>query len=117
MQTFVQDNETFQETEATMFEMLQSGTVSALIILENAGANTANYRFQEYNGTAWVDIGTLGSSTYNTLTAGQVRSVQIASSYPKVRLVGNASGGSTLEFSVTRFFSRAAAGPLPLINL
>lgn len=98
--------------------MLQQGAVSALVTLRNAGtANTMNYRFQEFNGTTWVDIGASGSDTNNTLTAGQVRVLKLTSTTPQVRLLGNASGGTTLDFSVMRFFARADGGAIPILSL
>jgi hypothetical protein len=32
-------------------------------------------------------------------------------------LIGNASGGAFLEFSITRYFDRASGGAIPILNL
>lgn len=118
MHIVTQDLQTVGETSATLFSLLQQGAVSALVTLRNAGTtNTMNYRFQEFNGTTWADIGASGSDTYNTLTAGQVRSFKLTSTYPQVKLIGNASGGTTLDFSVMRYFARADGGAIPILTL
>ena len=118
MHTTVQDIQTVGESVSTLFSLLQQGAVSALVTLRNAGvANTVNYRFQEFNGTTWADIGASGSDTYNTLTAGQVRVFRLTSTLPQVRLIGNASGGSTLDFSVARYFARPDGGAIPILSL
>lgn len=88
-----------------------------LVIIKNAGANTMNYRFQEFDGSAWVDLGASGSDLYNTLSADEVKALQVTSSFPQVRMVGNASGGAFLEFSVLRYFNRADGGALPILNV
>ena len=87
------------------------------VIIKNSGVNTMNYRFQEFNGTAWVDLGASGSEFYNTLSVNEVRVLVVSSDYPQVQMVGNASGGAFLEFSVTRYFNRASGGPIPILNL
>ena len=97
--------------------MLQQGPVSALMVIKNSGVNTMNYRLQEYNGTAWTDLGTAGSDFYNTLMANEVRSFKVTSTYPQVQMVANASGGAFLDFSVTRYWNRAAGGALPILAL
>jgi hypothetical protein len=117
MNTFCQDSQIVGETEAVLFTLMQQGPVDALMQLRNAGTNTINYRAQEFNGTAWVDLGVLGDDTYTTLVASQVRNFKLESDYPQVRFVGNASGGATLEFSVTRYHTRASGGSLPILNL
>ena len=117
MVTTVSDSQVVGETEAQLFQLLQSGPTDTQIIIKNTGENTMNYRFQEYNGTAWVDLGASGSVFYTTLTVDQVRLVTVDSDYPQVRLLGNASGGAFLEFNVTRYFNRASGGSLPLLNV
>lgn len=111
------DGQVVGESQSTMFTMLQQGPVSALVVLKNSGVNTLNYRWQEYNGTAWTDLGSAGSDYYNTLMANEVRSYKVTSSYPQVQLVANASGGAFLDFSVTRYWNRAAGGALPIMAL
>lgn len=111
------DGQLVGETESTLFTILQQGPTDFLVVLKNSGVNTANYRFQEYTGAAWVDLGASGTDFYNTLIASQVRSFKVSSSYPQVRLVGNASGGAFLELSIQRYFNRASGGTVPLLNL
>jgi hypothetical protein len=113
----VTDSQIVGETLSTLFSMIQTGPVNALIILKNSGVNTMNYDFQEYNGTAWVDLGASGSPLNNTLQANQVVMLQVQSNFPQVQLVGNASGGAFLEFAVTRYVNRSSGGPIPILNL
>lgn len=117
MTIFVTDTQVVGETSATLFSMIQQGPVSAQVIIKNTGVNTLNYRFQEYNGSAWVDLGASGSDYYSTLTADEVKSIQVTSNYPQVRMVGNASGGAYLDFDVTRYVERASGGALPILSL
>jgi len=112
MKIFVSDTAVVGEVDAVLFSMLQQGQVSALVTLRNAGTNTVNYRWQEFNGTAWVDVGNT-----STLIAGQTVPCVVTSSYPQVRLSGNASGGALLDFSVTRTADRPAGGPLPILSM
>jgi len=111
------DGQVVGETESTLFNVLQQGPVSMMVIIKNSGVNTMNYRFQEYNGTAWVDLGASGTDYYNTLSASQVRSFKVTSNYPQVQMVGNASGGAFIDFSVTRYYNRAAGGSIPILAL
>lgn len=113
----VTDSQVVGETLATLFQIIQPAPIDAAIILKNSGVNTLNYNFQEWNGTAWVDLGASGSDLNNTLQAGQTILVEVASSNPKVQLIGNASGGALLEFSVTRYFNRSSGGAIPILNL
>lgn len=113
----VTDGQTVGETVSTLFNVLQQGPVAMSVIIKNSGVNTLNYRFQEHNGTTWIDLGTSGSDYYNTLTSGEVRSFKVTSSYPQVQMVGNASGGAFIDFSVTRYWNRAAGGSLPIMAL
>ncbi len=121
MNTYIVDFQSVGETESTLFTMIQQSPIESSIILTNDGVNTINYRFQEYiqqgGSLAWVDMGLLGTDYYNTLIAGQTRALIIRSLSTQVRLVGNASGGSVLVFSVSRFMVRADGGALPIINL
>ena len=96
--------------------MIQQGPVASLIQLRNAGSNTINYRFQEFDGSDWADIGESGDDTYDTLIEDEVKHIKLESGYPKVRLVGNASGGSTIEFSVTRYYARTDGGSIPMLS-
>ncbi len=117
MNTVVDDSQVVGETLSTLFTMFQTGPVNALVILKNSGNNTMNYDFQEYNGTAWVDLGAQGSPLNNTLQPNQVVTLQVQSNFPQVQLIGNASGGAFLEFSVMRYFNRASGGMIPILNV
>jgi hypothetical protein len=54
MTVFWTDNQVVGETESTL--LTTKGVTQFSITLKNSGVNTMNYRFQEYNGTAWVDL-------------------------------------------------------------
>jgi hypothetical protein len=113
----VTDGQTIGEQLSTIFTVLQQGPVNFLIIIKNSGINTMNYRFQEFNGTSWADLGQSGSDFNNTLRASEVRSFKVTSNYPQVQMVGNASGGAFIDFSVTRYWNRAAGGAIPILAL
>ena len=117
MNIHVTDTQVVGETSSTLWSTIQQGPVAMLVIIKNSGVNTMNYRFQEYNGSAWVDLGASGTDYYNTLTEDEVKSFKVSSSYPQVRMVGNASGGASLDFDVTRYVERASGGALPILNL
>ena len=116
MNVYIDDLQTVSDVSATLFSTVQQGAVNALVILQNVGANTLNYNFQEFNGTSWADLGAIGSVYQNSLAAGQSVSLIVTSSYAQVQLLGYASGGSTLAFSVSRLFNRTAGGPIPLVS-
>ena len=111
------DGQVVGETVSTLFTVLQQGPVALLIVIKNSGVNTLNYRFQENNGTSWVDLGAQGTDFYNTLSPNEVRSFKVSSTYPQIQMVGNASGGAFLDFSITRYYNRAAGGSLPILAL
>jgi len=113
----VTDSQVVGETQSTLFSTIQQGPVSMTAVIKNSGVNTMNYRFQEYNGTAWVDLGTTGTDLYNTLSPNEVKMFRVTSNYPQVQMVGNASGGAFLEFAVTRYANRASGGTIPLLSL
>lgn len=113
----VTDSQVVGETSATLWSTLQQGPVSMLLVLKNSGVNTMNYRLQEFNGSAWVDLGASGSDYYNTLSPNEVKSFKVSSTYPQVQMVGNASGGAFLEFSIQRYANRASGGSIPILNL
>ena len=117
MNILLADAQTVGETESTVFEMIQSSPVSALITLKNNGTNVMSYRFQEKSAGVWNDLDVLGTDLNNTLSSGQVKAIAVTSSYPQARLVGSASGGTSLEFGVLRYFVRAAGDPLPILSL
>lgn len=111
------DSQIVGETQSTLFSTMQQGPVSMLVIIKNSGVNVMSYRFQEYNGSAWVDLGASGTDYYTTLSVNEVKSLKITSAYPQVQMVGNASGGAFLEFSVTRYFNRPSGGSIPILNI
>jgi len=113
----VTDSQVVGESVGTLWSTLQQGPVSAQVVIKNSGVNTMNYRFQEFNGTAWVDLGTSGSDFYNTLSVNEVKLIKLVSTYPSVQMVGNASGGAFLEFSVTRYTNRSSGGAIPILSL
>jgi hypothetical protein len=113
----VTDSQVVGETLGTLWSTIQQGPVSAQVVIKNSGVNTMNYRFQEYNGVAWVDMGTSGSDFYNTLSVNEVKLIKLVSSYPQVQMIGNASGGAFLEFSVTRYTNRSSGGSIPILSL
>ena len=116
MYTFVTDTNSVAESDGTLFSMPQQGTVNASVILENLdAANTLVYHFQQFNGSVWSEMATIGNPLYNTLIPGQVAQVLVVSAYPQVRLNGSASGGATLGFSITRDFARTNGGAVPLM--
>lgn len=111
------DSQIVGETLATLFTIIQPAPINAAIIIKNSGVNTMNYNFQEWDGTQWDDLGASGSPLNNTLQPNQTLLVQVSSSNSKVQLIGNASGGALLEFSVTRYFDRQSGGSIPILNL
>ena len=117
MQIFVQDTNIVAETEAQLVEFLQQGPIAQLMFLSNDGVNTMNYRFEYYSGTAWVAMGAVGSDYYNTLISGQSRAISVSSAYPRIRIMGNASGGAILNFTVSRQFTRSSGGSCPILAM
>lgn len=111
------DSQLVGETESTLWSTFQQGPTNMQVIIKNSGVNVMSYRFQEFNGSAWVDLGASGTDYYTTLSVNEVKILKVTSSYPQVQMVGNASGGAFLEFSVTRYFNRASGGPIPILNL
>jgi len=117
MQIFIQDTQIVPETQGTLVDFFQQGPVEMLVFLTNDGANTLNYIWQQWTGTAWQDMGVVGSDLYNTLSPGQTRSLKVTSTYPRVQIVGNASGGALLDFSVSRVFTRSSGGSCPILAM
>lgn len=111
------DSQVVGETLETLFTIIQAAPIDSSVIIKNSGVNTMNYRFQEWDGTTWVDLGASGSDFYNTLMADETKLLEIESSSSKVKMIGNASGGAFLEFTITRYFNRESGGAIPLLNL
>jgi hypothetical protein len=117
MQTFIQDFQTVGESTGTLFIVSQQGAVQMSVILNNTGTYPIIYDFQQsVDGVTWSDCAVIGNPLNSTLAAGAQVQVTVASAYQLVRLVGSASGGSTLDFSIARFFSRPSGGYCPLIG-
>lgn len=108
MTILLSDNQVVGETSSTLFTL--KGVTAFLITLKNSGVNTMNYRFQEFDGSTWEDLDVSGTDFYNTLTADEVKNVKVAATYPHVRIIGNASGGAFLEFSVMAEVNREDGG-------
>ena len=110
MRTFITDTQAVTGTSSTLFDFIQQGPQSAQITLHNTGSVTMNYTFQEQSGASWENL-----AAQSTLQANEVKRAVITSNFPRVRLIGNASGGTTLAFSVTRTYVRPSGGTIPLI--
>ncbi len=113
MVTTVTDSQVVGETVSTLFTTNPNGPVDMLLVIKNSGVNTMNYRIQEWDGSAWVDLGASGSDYYNTLIANQVRQFAVSSNYALVQMIGNASGGAFLDFTVTKYVNRSSGGAVP----
>lgn len=111
------DSQVVGETQSVLWSALQQGSVNMVLFFKNSGVNTMNYRIQEFNGTAWTDLGASGSEFYTTLSPNEIKSIKVTSTYPQIQMVGNASGGAFLEFAVTRYFNRASGGAIPILAL
>lgn len=111
------DSQVVGETLDTLFTIVQAAPIDSAIILKNSGVNTLNYRFQEWTGATWTDLGANGSDFYNTLQADETKLIEVESNNSKVKMIGNASGGAFLEFTITRYFNRESGGAIPLLNL
>ena len=120
MHVNIQDYQSVSEVDAVIFELFQPLASDSVITLVNSGINTLNYHFQEYAIGAsgimtWVDLGAVGSTLNSALQASQSVIVEVASTNSKVRLMSNASGGSVIDFAVSRYQQRAAGAPLPVV--
>lgn len=111
----ISDTQAVTASDLTLFGWVLSAE-TVLVTVTNTGANTITYHFQAYDGSAWTDVGDLGTDYHNTLVAGQQRQLTIAAGNTQVRLVGLAAGGSTLDFVVSAFVERRNGGSLPLVR-
>jgi hypothetical protein len=117
MNTIIFDRATVPTQETTIFQTIQQGVTDAQWTLRNVSGSTINYRAQiNAGGSAWSDIGVLGTDTHNTLSVSQVKLVPVAADYPQVRLLAYAGTESVLEFSIARQFNRASGGNLPILT-
>ncbi len=115
MITLNTDSQLVGETQSTLW-FSDYGPNLMQVTIKNSGVNTMNYRFQEWNGSAWTDLGTSGSDMFNTLSPNEVKQVTVSSVYPRVQMVGNASGGAFLEFAVMRYSNRPSGGSIPILQ-
>lgn len=118
MNIFCVDAQLVGESSAQIFELLQQSPIAAQVFLTNTGTNTINYRFQKLGSDgSWTDIGAQGSDYYNTLTAGQTKAISLSESSVRIKMLANASGGSAINFAVSRFHNRSAGAALPVLVL
>jgi len=118
MNAYITDLQNVPATEGPLFSLVQQD--QSLITLTNMGESIVQYRFQQSaDGVAWTDLAASGTDLYNTLTASppQTKFIKLGpTTYPSVRLVGSASGGSAIQFTVSRLFTRPDGGALPLMS-
>lgn len=113
MNIFVQDTNTVPSSTTEIFRILQQGPIGAAVVLKNIGSNNITYTFQESSDTVtWSDI-TGATGTLLPSGSGQTALHKITSALAVLRLV--ASGDSEIDFSVTRYATRASGGALPLL--
>ena len=105
------------ETLAKLWGFIGASPISLLVLMKNSGMNTMNYNIQEWTGSAWMDLGAVGTPFNNTLSPNQVLQLIVVSNNSRIQVLGNASGGAFLEFSVKTYFNRQSGGDLPLLNL
>lgn len=121
MDIFLSDLQNVPGSPTTLFQIIQQGPVNAQMILRRASNAISDpvitYYFEEWNGSAWALLGTLGSDYYNTLSyATPQRMVAVESNYPKVRMSGYCgSGTNNLDYSVTRSYDRPSGGAVPIV--
>ncbi len=119
MLTVCQDRQVVEETTGTLFELIP-GTGEILITFKNDGSNPITYVFQELIASTWTDMEDQGELLNDILPAtgsDKLRTAKLEATGSKIRLRGSASGGSVLDFSVTRHFDRTSGGALPLLAL
>lgn len=122
MDVFISDTQLVPGSPTTLFQMIQQGPINAQMIMRRVDNDIADpsitYYFEQWNGSSWELLGTLGSDYYNTLTYSEpMRQVAVTSDYPKVRLTGVSSAGTnSLDYSVTRVYSRPSGGALPILT-
>lgn len=120
LKTFVQDTNAVGETDGTMFTIIQGGLNDNIFTLENTGANTINYHFQQLEGDGtWSDLANISddSPLNSTLVAGQIKSIVVTGTFTQLRLNASASGSSVLDFTLTRNYTRSSGGAIPLMSL
>ena len=117
MQINVTDSQTVGETSAVITTLVQPASTPTAVFLTNAGTNALTYRYQEFDGETWNDLDVPGTPANGALIAGGSATVLIKSTSTQVRLVGNASGGTVVQFSVSRLATRAPGAALPILTM
>lgn len=116
MYTLISDDQAVAAVESQAFSFVQQAPFSAQVTLTNTGANIIAYRFQQLIAGSWHDLATLGNPLNNTLSPAQTVALQADSDYPQVRMLAQATSGSSLQFAVQRTVDRPAGGIIPLVN-
>lgn len=105
------DGNVVGETASAAFSVWQQGGLNFNLIIKNSGVNVITFEMQGWNGSSWIDLGTIGGPYFSTLQSSQVSAVQINfAQYGQFQLLGSASGGSYLDFSVQMFVNRTSGG-------
>jgi len=120
MNTHVQDQQAVGETESTLFSTVQQSPSAMAITMTNIGVNTIDYRFQQLLGDGtWGDLAAISPANdlNSTLQSSVTKVILVSGSFSQCRLVGSASGGAAIDFSVTRVVYRASGGSLPILSL
>lgn len=115
MYVLITDRQAVPSSDSQIFSMVQQSPISAGVTLNNDGGSIIGYHFQQFSSGTWADISALPSPLNNTLSPGQTVTVQVASSFPQVRLMAN--GNSSLQFAVQRFVDRPSGAIIPLLTL
>jgi len=115
---FVTDSQVVGESNDQLFELIQV-SAPVQVFLRNSGSNVISYDFQQSSdgGNTWTDIDVLGTDFNNTISNGQVKNLTLSSTNPQVRLMGSASGGSILDFSISRQVNRSSGGAIPILSI
>lgn len=117
MLVMVSDSQLIAETSATIFTLIQPSVTNSHIVMTNSGVNTFTYRFDQLIDGTWTAMGDPGSIYNDAMVASLTRELDIPAGSMQVRLVGNASGGTLLQFGILRFVDRQPGGNLPIVNI
>ena len=125
MNVEVSDIQAVTSSETTLLSSQQPSSVNAMVMLENIGSSSLTYRFDQYNGTAWVPLGISGTPFNNILAVNGLGIYAIAvvvnGSYPQWRVNGSGwtgsgpGGTSTLKFTIVSQLNRASGGSVVVI--
>ena len=85
--------------------------------LQNVGVNILSFTLNGTNdGVTFTNIDQPGGATNNTLTSGQSTAFVVNQTYNRLVLVGYASGGSILDFSVSQLVARPSGGAINILG-